>query len=114
MTNQEIFNIVWNHFIVEEGHPSVGNDGLCMYKGPNGERCAAGLLIPDEKYKPEMEGKSCNEEPVLQALPFGASVSFIRELQLAHDDATLTGANFHKSIHTSLTRIARTHRLTIP
>jgi len=29
----------------------------CMYRGPNGTRCAAGQLIPDDLYSPDMENK---------------------------------------------------------
>ncbi len=30
----------------------------CAYRGDNGCKCAAGVLIPDEQYRPELEGAS--------------------------------------------------------
>ncbi len=27
----------------------------CKYRGPNGEKCAVGLFIPDDKYRPSMD-----------------------------------------------------------
>lgn len=31
-------------------------DGYCLYRGPEGKKCAVGMFIPDEKYRPEMDG----------------------------------------------------------
>ena len=31
--------------------------GACAYRGEDGTKCAIGILIPDEIYLPEMEGK---------------------------------------------------------
>lgn len=30
----------------------------CLYRGPNGRKCAVGMFIPDDKYSERMEGKS--------------------------------------------------------
>lgn len=32
---------------------------ICAYRGSNGRKCAVGALIPDDKYRPGMENKSC-------------------------------------------------------
>ena len=32
----------------------------CLYRGPNGTKCAVGALIPDELYKEEIEGWNIN------------------------------------------------------
>lgn len=31
---------------------------VCLYRGPNGCKCAIGMLIPDELYDKNMEGRS--------------------------------------------------------
>jgi len=47
--------------------PIDNNQGMCMYRGPNGKKCAAGLFIPDSLYKKTMEGS--NIEAVLKLYP---------------------------------------------
>lgn len=64
MTPQEIFDTVATHLFTQ-GVMAVNtslipdSDGTakCAYRGDNGVKCAAGCLIPDELYKPEMENK---------------------------------------------------------
>ncbi len=54
MTAQEIFDTVVAH-LRKQGRKSY--DGrICLYRGPNGTKCAAGCLIPDELYTPGIEG----------------------------------------------------------
>jgi len=58
MNNQEIFDTVVNH-LRAQGRKSINeSSGVCLYRGPDGTKCAAGILIPDELYKPEMEGNN--------------------------------------------------------
>ena len=73
MTLQEIYDKVKAHLIAQ-GRPAMcvltGEEGytgatgspirgeVCMYRAPDGAKCAAGCLIPDEKYHPSMEGKT--------------------------------------------------------
>lgn len=61
MTEQEIFDKVWNHFVVNKAPQSRSSKKLCRYRGPNGEMCAVGLLIPDEIYSKKMEGLRVGE-----------------------------------------------------
>lgn len=50
MNNQEFFDAVVKA-LVKQGVPSYSSeDESCMYRGPNGVKCAIGLLIPDEEY----------------------------------------------------------------
>lgn len=55
MTRQEIFNTVRDHLLKQQAR-CINEDNNCQYRGPNGMRCAIGCLIPDEHYKPELEG----------------------------------------------------------
>lgn len=42
--------------------------GLCLYRGPNGRKCAIGILIPDSKYKKKMEGGGIMLQPLARIL----------------------------------------------
>lgn len=53
-TKQETFNIVKNH-LLKQNQPCVDNIFNGKYRH-NGLKCAAGCLIPDDKYDPSMEG----------------------------------------------------------
>lgn len=81
-TNQEAYNLVVRK-LVAQGRPSTDRFS-CMYISPNGDRCAAGHLLPDNpnlilrgdwpmmiKLNPDLEGI--------------ADIAFISNLQRAHD-----------------------------
>src|SRR5260221_13116364 len=53
---QEIFDTVKEH-LWKQNRKSSRYSGGCFYRGPDGLKCAAGCLIPDEDYKPSMEGR---------------------------------------------------------
>lgn len=61
LTRQEMVDKVYKHFVVDVGKPSfeVVEDChgriSCLYRGPDGSKCAVGLFIPDEEYKSEFE-----------------------------------------------------------
>ena len=55
---QELYDFVVAA-IVKQGRPSVGDNDRCLYRGPDGLKCAAGHVIPDGIYSPEiMENRS--------------------------------------------------------
>ena len=54
MTPQEAFETVAKHLLAQ-GRPSKNEKGMCVYRGPDGLKCAVGALIPDEAYDPRME-----------------------------------------------------------
>jgi hypothetical protein len=87
MTNQEAFDYVVAQ-LVAQGEPSVSHGshgGVCQYRGNNGCRCAAGWLIPDDKYSPNMEGNSVDYPPIREVLPSGPDFTLLVDLQSAHD-----------------------------
>lgn len=53
MTPQEIFDKVATHLFTQCKQANDG--GGCLYRTSYGLLCAAGCLLPDEFYKPEME-----------------------------------------------------------
>ena len=89
LTKQDVFNIAANG-ILKQGKRSVS--GLCLYRGPNGLKCAIGMLIPDELYENHFEGNSAGESGVIEALikvgvPNTAEYAdFLEHLQGVHDD----------------------------
>jgi len=72
--------------------PSIdrNDNDKCLYRGPNNTRCAIGLLIPDEKYRPSIEGESCYDDKVLECftIPVGLTKGDLSEIQYSHDTAS--------------------------
>jgi hypothetical protein len=56
LSNQEIFDKVSKHLLTQMKKSMSGE--TCLYRGPNGLKCAIGALIPDEFYDEAMES-SC-------------------------------------------------------
>lgn len=122
ITQQEAFNRVWNHFVVNKGKPSYtkkeGYHVRCLYR--NGEnRCAFGLLIPDDKYDSAWEGDSASALLCRDSFPDiiePTSASFYDDLQACHDHAIglHEEGNFYFDIHANLFKLAITYNLTIP
>lgn len=52
-TEQEVFDQVAAHLLTQ-GEVSASSVA-CRYRGPRGLKCAAGCLISDDEYKPEMD-----------------------------------------------------------
>ena len=88
MNNQEFFDKTLAH-LKQQGVCSARGTS-CLYRGPNGTSCAIGFHIPDELYKPEMEGKSVGNllghYPELRPLFKGVSDVLMVELQSLHDN----------------------------
>lgn len=85
ITGQELFDIIATHLITQTGL-SIDERGKYLYRGPNGLKCAAGFLIPDEDYIPEMEGKLCINSPVKEVLQReGYDPSEVSVYQQIHD-----------------------------
>ena len=90
MSPQEIFDTVCAHLRGMKG-PSLDEYGNCAYRGVGGAKCAAGVLIPDDVYSPEMEGFAFSE---LLEIELGKTLLdwfeensyLIHMLQAAHDD----------------------------
>lgn len=86
VTHQELFDITLNA-IRDQGRPSCTDTGECLYRGPEGSRCAAGHHIPDSLYTPDMERKGLFRtefDPVVNLIGRSAWI-FMEELQAAHD-----------------------------
>jgi len=83
METQEIFNTVAVH-LFRQGHRAM-NGSACVYRAPNGDKCAVGALISDEDYSQSFE---CSPIGIIaRDLPgwFEENVSLLVELQTIHD-----------------------------
>lgn len=52
---QDVFDIVAWHLLRQHAQATAPNDARCMYRAPDGRRCAVGWLIPDEIYTLDIE-----------------------------------------------------------
>lgn len=87
MDDQQIFDTVATHLLAQGERSTRGTAGVCAYRGTGGLRCAVGCLIPNDRYKPSLEGQGVTSGPVLDALPWEAlaQVGLLNELQAVHD-----------------------------
>lgn len=80
----EIFTTVAGHLLKQNERsmiePTSGIDpATCAYRGQRGLKCAAGFLIPDDKYDPVMEG--------------AAVVTVRHEKSIPHQERNVEGSN---------------------
>lgn len=114
MNKQEIFDKVYTE-LFKQGVPSVDPYGTCLYRGPNGTKCAVGHLIPDELYDEKMNKLGVDSLPdsVLQYIGANSENSFgvlslLRYLQDVHDMAlTVSFALWHEEMQ----RVAKEYKL---
>jgi len=114
---QEIFDYTTRK-IIEQGGPSVDAERHCLYREKrNGRKCAMGWLIPDSKYQKKFEGLNAVEViGQIGDLKYDKSrIAFIRELQMAHDRATVNSEmdNFFFSWKQNLNSLGNNHGLDI-
>jgi hypothetical protein len=84
-TEQQVFNQVKNHLLTQgKKSKSAGRACICLYKNEEGLKCAAGCLIADHQYMPEMEDNVWTDL-VLQEIVPSAHSNLIRSLQTIHD-----------------------------
>src|SRR5687767_3057774 len=123
LSKQEMLDKVWDWFVVQKKGPSVSETPTgkaCMYRGENGTKCGAGVLIPDDKYDKRMEFKIIhnvlNEYPELkEILPNeGEGYRFLRSIQIIHDDNAWYTNSFTNTMRSGLTNLANNYQLVIP
>jgi hypothetical protein len=80
--------------VLKQGGPSAvykidgGTRAVCLYRGPNGRRCAAGHLIDDADYREEFEGSAYFQLVTAGLLaPIVGGSALVHLLQLSHDNA---------------------------
>lgn len=86
MTKQEIFDTVAKHLLTQMER-SESRKG-CLYRGPNGLKCAVGVLIKDEFYSEELEYATADVSEVMAALEKSGVFydEIMIDLQILHDE----------------------------
>jgi hypothetical protein len=110
MLAQEIFDTVVNH-LRKQGRRALGSDNTCLYRAPNGDRCAAGCLVRDEEYQPWMEVRS-----IVSILEDTKSPSSLKNRLLEHKSLIASLQNIHDAYPVELWEndfvfIAECHKL---
>ena len=59
-TNQQTFTLVRNH-LLKQGKKALDDRGNCCYLTAEGLKCAAGCLIPEEKYDYSFERREVSK-----------------------------------------------------
>ena len=93
MTNQELYNRVVAHLLAQGCaakewvvHFRGIQSKLCRYRTADGKKCAVGCLIPDDRYTPDLEGKTATQEPVAAAAGLEPhNFQLAARLQCIHD-----------------------------
>ncbi len=114
MTPQEIFDKVCVHLFTQRT-PAMNDGGDCLYRGPDGTRCAVGALIPDDVYEERIEFKDVygiREWLIEKKLFRFSDVGLLKELQDVHDCWPLGSALAPpESLATQLRDVAEDHDL---
>lgn len=99
MTKQEYYNLLVKTS-AEGRFPATEcwgerTEPTCCYRTKDGRKCAAGLLIPDDEYSPNMENRNfmaiINDYPaLLHCIPEGMTARNVRQIQYnIHDSVAL-------------------------
>lgn len=97
-TAQEVFDQVANHLLTQyrksqrmyadPDYPEMEYP-ICLYRGPDDTKCAAGCLISDEEYREDCEKKAfCEAYEILMDRPCKCHKGLILDLQKCHDYST--------------------------
>lgn len=85
---QMIFDTVAEH-LAKQGHRAIDHAGTCRYRYDDGAKCAAGCLLSDDEYVPEMEGRMFGTIGGRKDIEWPERLlphrHLITELQRAHD-----------------------------
>lgn len=90
MTKQEVFTKIVTG-LRTQGRKSESSSGDCLYRGPDGTKCAAGMVIEDEHYDRGLELRSIIEYTGKVKKALNASgvpddaLAMVDELQTVHD-----------------------------
>lgn len=118
MTEQELFTTAVTGLLAQQAYSfdpdARDGQGSCLYRGPNGTKCAIGHLIPDHLYDESFEDRMAYSLSVALAagIPYELT-NFAGELQALHDDAARDRDPWPTFV-TKLQGFAETHGLEMP
>jgi hypothetical protein len=106
--------------VIAQGKRSIADDGdSCLYRGPNGTKCAVGHLMSDE----QMSRFGIQEDSNPYVFPFALieellpgvnqtdACSFLSQIQRAHDRASTFESTFVVSFKDAANRVADNYGL---
>jgi hypothetical protein len=119
VNKQEIFNKVWQRFVVEKA-PKASDGSACIYGKPGDElRCAIGMFDAEGRLATSRVSvctiaKRREGHDVLRTI-FGDDydISFLTDIQHSHDASRL-GDRFAEDVERALRRDAVHYGLTVP
>ncbi len=124
MDTQAVVDKILKHLWDQERVSTSSYAKGCAYRGRDGTKCAIGILIPEEVYLSEMEGKGFNticsifkevrDLPEIQALRVDHPIHgpLGRALQRLHDNLFLVG-NFREKLRERAETCIRDYGLTV-
>lgn len=83
-TPQQVFDHVATHLLTQNKR-STNKNRDCLYKSPEGLKCAAGCIIADDEYNEKMEDVVWRMLVRREVVP-EAHMELISDLQYCHDD----------------------------
>lgn len=91
-TAREVFDFV-KAALIKQGVPSRNEYAQCVYRGPNGTKCAAGHVLPNKVYSDILEGRDWSWvvrvlEEKYPNKDWNNHRALIMRLQSAHDGAS--------------------------
>lgn len=113
MTAQEIFNTVWAAMIAQGEQSRDG--GACLYRGPQGLKCAVGHLLTDDEARAVPNGSSVLSLYADGFLPerLHPHIDLLIGLQRAHDHEAIED-EWLETFKKRARRIANGFNLTVP
>lgn len=87
-TTEEVFEYIRHHLLTQMKR-CVDDKGDCLYRNKQGLKCAAGCLIADDEYDPNMEYKKWYSLVIEKFVP-KEHRELIRKMQYIHDDTPVS------------------------
>ncbi len=103
-TAQQVFDQVAAHLLAQNAKSASGEDGNCLYHGPDDRMCAAGCLIAEGEYDEDFEDRDWSSLVDDQRVP-SEHGDLIQELQAVHDH------KYPSAWRDRLAHVAREHGL---
>lgn len=72
--------------LLKQGKRSVDGDNRCVYRGPDGLKCAAGFLMPDEAFDVDLNNLTIYTVPYFKNNYNPLELQFIKRMQTIHDN----------------------------
>lgn len=92
-TTEEVFEYIKHHLLTQMKR-CVDDKGYCLYRNEQGLKCAAGCLIPDDMYYPDLEYRKWYSL-VIEKFVHKEHRGLIQRMQRIHDDVPVDSWKHH-------------------